>query len=222
MKVNVLCTRIQKCTHLTLGPPPGLMYALMFSLWQWILERQHTQEVLHIAFTACNKSIRSEKDSRRYRTTTLPRDSLWKGLRLGEEGRKEKEERRERICLFNISHIHALVKWSQWNQSWTVLHGQKCCMAFYSLCPSYTVYLRSCPVCLVKFSVLFCLVHGNLLAGAFMESFCIKCSLSVERWQGKKQAVVRSYTLTLEQLSRWYSEKSDAFTWLAHSWLLHE
>lgn len=49
-------------------------------------------------------SNRAVKGSRRYRITTLPRDSLWKGLRLGEEGRKKRNKGRK-ICLSLKFHI---------------------------------------------------------------------------------------------------------------------
>lgn len=137
MKVTLLCTRIQECTHLTLGPPPGLMCALMFSLWQWILERQHTQEVLHIAFTACNKSIRSEKGSRRYCTTSLPQHSLWKGLRLGEEGRKERDVGRARIYLYLKFYMHLL--WLTGQRQTKVERGRHAVQPF-TLCAHLTKY----------------------------------------------------------------------------------
>lgn len=87
--------------------------------------------------------------------------------------------------------MRALVVYSQLNGfTWAeMLHGLfRVPMVFYSLYPSYTLYLRGCPVCLVRFFVLFCLVYRNLLAVALMELVCVKCTFIAERWQRKKQA----------------------------------
>lgn len=87
--------------------------------------------------------------------------------------------------------MRALVMYSQLNSfTWAeMLHGLfRVPMVFYSLYPSYTLYLRGCPVCLVRFFVLFCLVYRNLLAVALMELVCVKCTFIAERWQRKKQA----------------------------------